>query len=136
MNSFGHQLQTQGKLLEQMAKSIPSFKAETSPGLVEILQKVGLDKSDVDTIRAELQAAKANQAELVLIRTRLRAYSKEETASTLMTRRVYLKAAHFVDLMQMAIEDELMISEEDARIYAMSRHARRVSPSCGSIDPQ
>ncbi|KAK1859096.1 hypothetical protein I4F81_001694 [Pyropia yezoensis] len=121
MNGFGHQLQTQGKLLEQMAKSIHSFKAETSSGLVEIKQKVGLDKGDMDAIKAELQAAKDSQAELVRIRTRLRAYSKEETASTLLTRRVYLNADHFVDLMHMAIEDELMISEEDARIYAMSR---------------
>eukprot|EP00170_Pyropia_yezoensis_P002967 contig_12450_g2974 len=121
LNGFGHQLPTQGKMLEQMAKTIHSLKTETSSGLTEIKQKVGLDKGDMDAIKADLQAAKANQAELVRIHNRLRAYSKEETATTLLTRRVYLNADHYVDLMHMAIEDELVISEEDARICAMSR---------------
>eukprot|EP00170_Pyropia_yezoensis_P000291 contig_1829_g292 len=121
LNGISHQLQTQGKMLELMAKSIHSLKTVTSSGLTEIKQKVGLDKGDKDAIKADLQAAKANQAELVRIRTRLRAYSKEETATTLLTRRVYLSADHYVDLMHMAIEDELVISEEDAQIYSMSR---------------
>lgn len=107
LNGFGLQLQTQDKMLEQMAKRIHSLKTETSSGLTEIKQKVGLDKGDIDAIKADLQAAKANLAELVRIRNRLRAYSKENTATTLLTRRVYLNVDHFADLMHMAIEDEL-----------------------------
>ncbi|KAK1868783.1 hypothetical protein I4F81_011266 [Pyropia yezoensis] len=121
VNKFGHQLQSQGKVLEQVAKGIHSLKADTSAGLTDLKQKVGLDKGDMDAIKADLETAKKNQAELMRIRNRLRAYSKEETATTLLTRRVYLNADHYTDLMHMAIEDELMINEEDARIYAMSR---------------
>lgn len=88
INGFGHQLHAQGKLLEHVAKGLHSLKAETTTGLKEIQHKVGLDNGDMDALKADLAAAKVNQAELVRIRNRLRAYSKEETATTLLTRRV------------------------------------------------
>lgn len=116
MNGFGHLLQAQGKLYEQIAKGLHSLETETTTGLKEIKHKVGLAKGDMDAIKADLAAAKVNQAQLVGLRSRLRAYTKEETATTLMTRRVYLNADHSTDLMHMAIEDELMMSEEDPRI--------------------
>lgn len=121
LNGFGQQLQTQGKVLEQLAKTVHALKADANAGINDIKHKIGLDKGDVDAIKADLKVAKINQAELVRIRNRLRAYSKEETAKTELTRRVYLNADHYLDLMHMAIEDELMLNEEDARVYAMSR---------------
>lgn len=118
---YGKQLETQGKLLEQMAKTIHSFKAETASGMNELKQKVGLDKGDVDAIKEEMKRAKDNQRELVRIRNRLRSYSKVETADTKDTRRAYLNADDTVDQMHKAIDEELMLNEEKAGAYAMSR---------------
>lgn len=115
------QLETQGKLLEQLAKTMHALKSETCTGINDIKNKVGLAKADVDANKANLLAAKDNQSKLVRIRTRLRAYAKQETAETNLTHRVFLNAGNFLDMMHVAIEDELMMSPEEAREYAMSR---------------
>lgn len=76
---------------------------------------------------AETGVAKVNEAELVRIRSRLSALVQHEIANTIKTDRVCLSYGKCWDQMHLAIEYELLFSEEDARVYAMSskRHAAR-----------
>lgn len=118
---FRQLLETQGKVLEQLAKTMHALKAETVTGIQDIKCHVAPSKANIEESKANLKTAQDNQATLMRIRARLRAYDKQETAETELTHRVYLSADSFLDLMYVAIEDELMLGPEEAREYAMSR---------------
>lgn len=114
-------LDTQGKILEPMAKTIHLFKAEMATSVSELNQKVCLDRGDMDAIKEVFKRDKDIEREFVRIRNRLRSYSESETATTVETRRVCLNADDTMEQMHVAIEDELMLTEEEACEYAMSR---------------
>ncbi|KAK1862858.1 hypothetical protein I4F81_005425 [Pyropia yezoensis] len=118
---YGKHLDTQGNILEQMAKTIHNLKTEMSTSDRELKQMVGLDRGNMDGMRKDFKRAKDNKRELVRIRNHLRSNAKSETATTIEARRVCLNADNAMDQMNMAIEEELMLTEEEARAPALSR---------------
>lgn len=86
-------IEVQAGMLEKMAKAINGLRSDLNTAVADIKIKVGLVKGDKEALQASLKKAKANQTELVSIRSRLRRYQTQEMETTLLTRRVYLSVA-------------------------------------------
>lgn len=114
-------VELQAGMIEQLAKVVNSMRTETSSGIASLALKVGLNVGDKDALQESFLIAKANQVDFVKIRNRLRTYQTREMSSTLLTSRVYLNAFETWEQLYITIEDELKLSEEEARAYAMSR---------------